>query len=939
MARVTLYPTWENNSGMSNVNGNSGIYREMEDIQVLADPTLFAHWGNEVPGNNYQYAVSSVNGGKYKPSQIEVWNFHVLDHIPENARITEIKVEWAYAKFAYSGMGHGSFGQPVISIPSLGLNAAGNAPPKDVVTDYNVSFSNLKINASDLSDVHVTFDLPMNSASNPCYVKMKYLRLNIEYVLPNYIPSVVIETVNIEYGQESRVFVEVIETNNVVSDAIVPITITVSDGLNVVSGSISGNYTPNTHTWNAKLSNGKAKLTFNVTPSAPSISGTEAVNAFYYDEVHQKYNQGLSSLYITPQKAELIYCNISPNAVQQSLESNHYVLFDLEVENKARTPLQVYIDFDNLQYVGNFEGYDQNTKILTITDWDANNLYVTQLQLYNTTLTNSQVIVSSDAWNGVTRLNVEVNEEFDYEEYYTELDVPLFTLSNMDGTNGKKYVFGCLVRVTGTDSIINGVENARASVINGVETFTKKATLVGEWELLYTEFTYNEAEKLSFRFYGNYVEYDEGKVEFGNLFLIESDYFFGYEYPALSFEDLSMLVVDDGYTNLLLEPPESVTSCKHYFDNIDWMGLSENKYLVVHGLEVTGDVSCEEKCNVLVGFGHTGIDELDYYTTSVNLDKNTQSFKLGGKFETFGLRFSEVMDVLDDIQFYIKVDDAFDNVTPINIQMKNVRIKLYYSMDSTCWEFFINGESSKHFLLDLFADSDIPRGAKYDVNKFKVDGADGEYPNRINLEENKIKLKFTTCECGTIEELNPLLEKVVEWLYPERDSLDNPILKTISFFYAPDVGYDYYIKDKLDAEAVDGAYECEVELIVPSGLAHNIDATAGGSVGTIGHMGKVKPVIYFNLLSHDGDIILLESETQQKIELTGEFIDNLPLNTSMKVDCENKKLYYEAYDEWFSIDPNCITMDSTFFTLNGHYDFSSSVNVKVSEVIYYELKG
>ena len=101
----------------------------MEDIQVLADDTYFAHWGNEDPGAGYIYAVSSVNGGRYKPSQIEVWNFHVLDYIPVNARIKSIRVEYAYAKFAYPNMGHGSFGQPIISIDSLGLFAPGNAPP------------------------------------------------------------------------------------------------------------------------------------------------------------------------------------------------------------------------------------------------------------------------------------------------------------------------------------------------------------------------------------------------------------------------------------------------------------------------------------------------------------------------------------------------------------------------------------------------------------------------------------------------------------------------------------------------------------------------------------------------------------------------------------------------------------------------------------------
>ena len=940
MARVTLYPTWENNTGMRNVNGNTGIYREMEDIQVLHDTTYFAHWGSENPGANYINAVSSVNGGRYKPSQIEVWNFHVLDHIPGNARIKSISVEYAYAKFAYPNMGHGSFGQPVISIPTLGLFGPGNAPPKDVVTEYSLKFDNLKFTAEDLADVRVNFDLPMNTSANPAYVKMNYLRLNIEYITPNYIPSVSFDMYKIQYGQETKVTVEIIESNNAISNAVVDAVVDVSSGLRIVPGSIEGNgtYNPSTKDWAAQTVNGKARLTFKVTPSSPSISGNENVNAFTFLNGESQHSH-FETVYIVPQKAELLMCEVSENAIKQSLNSRHYTLFTLTVQNNARTPLEVHLDFDKLQYEGTLEGYDASTKTLTITEWDGNNYFDVQLRLYSTVLEDAQIICYSNAWNGVTRIKVNVNEEFDYEEYYTELNAPLFTLENMYHTDGQEYVFGCLCRVTGTNNIIKGMKNARASVVNNGEKFTSKVTQIGDWQLLAVKFTYDESRKLSFRFYGNYIEVDQGKIEFGNLFVIHADYYYGYEYPALAFEDLNALITNDDYTNLLLEPPEKNPSSKHYFDLIDWMGLEDNEYLIPHGLEITGDISAEENIGLTLGFGHNGIDEFDFSSESLNIDENTQSFKFGGKFETLGLRFTDIASLLKDLVFYLQIDDLYDNQTPVNVQMKNVKITLYYSLNSDCWEFFVNGVSSKHYLLDLQADSEIPRGAKYDVNKFKVDGADGEYPNRINLKGNKLKLKFGTCECATIEDLNDTLEHIVEWLYPERDSLDNPILKTISFFYAPDVGYDYYIEDKMDAEAVDGAYECEVELIVPSGLARNLHETESAATGHTGHMGKVKPVILFHILSHDSEIMLIESKTGQKLTLTGEFIDNLPLNTLLKLDCGNRKLYYESFGEWFGIDPNNITLDSDFFTLSGYFDFSTSVNCKISEVKYYELKG
>ena len=261
MARITLYPVWENNSGMRNVDEETGIYRGMEDIQVLHDSTYDAHWGNEVPGNNYYYAVSSINSGKrYKPSQIEVKNFHVLDNIPANARITKISVEYAYAKFAYSGLGHGSFAQPTISIPTLNLHAPGNAPPRDTITPYSVAFTNLNIKATDLEDVRVTFDLPANTSSNPAYVKMKYLRLRLEYMLPNYIPTVSFGLNQIEYGMEAPVTIEVLDTNNIVSVADVPVSVIVTPGLEIVPGSVEcqGTFDSVNQLWAAKTKNGKA---------------------------------------------------------------------------------------------------------------------------------------------------------------------------------------------------------------------------------------------------------------------------------------------------------------------------------------------------------------------------------------------------------------------------------------------------------------------------------------------------------------------------------------------------------------------------------------------------------------------------------------------------------------------------------------------------------
>ena len=147
---------------------------------------------------------------------------------------------------------------------------------------YNVKWDNLKFTAADLRDVHVTFDLPMNTSNNPAYVKMKYLRLNIEYITQNYVPSVSFEPNIIEYGKESLVTVDVVETNNTLSTDTVETVVHVTDGLRIVDGSISsqGTFDPDNLRWYAKTNNGKAKLTFKVTPASPAVAGMNNVSAY-----------------------------------------------------------------------------------------------------------------------------------------------------------------------------------------------------------------------------------------------------------------------------------------------------------------------------------------------------------------------------------------------------------------------------------------------------------------------------------------------------------------------------------------------------------------------------------------------------------------------------------------------------------------------------------
>ena len=87
------------------------------------------------------------------------------------------------------------------------------------------------------------------------------------------------------------------------------------------------------------------------------------------------------------------------------------------------------------------------------------------------------------------------------------------------------------------------------------------------------------------------------------------------------------------------------------------------------------------------------------------------------------------------------------------------------------------------------------------------------------------------------------------------------------------------------------------------------------------------------------EIQLIESFSGRILTLTGEFIQNIPEFTNFKVDCENRKVYYKNDDDWFIVDSNNIGIDSEFFILDNEYNFESSVNCKVTSVLYHEYGG
>lgn len=935
MVQMVKYPgTLSHGTGQ----GNTIPFKNCDDINNLKNDNAsqIAHWGNSNPGSRYVNAIAGKNGSRFNPEYIRASNFQF--NLPDNAKVTTVSVQYAYRKRSYSSNTsegtHGSFAGPVITLPSLGLKTTGHAPPRNDYGYYYNRFDNLNLKGKDLnkSDFEVLFDIPKNTSTNPAWIEMIYLRVIVIYTAKNYVPTVNLSKDELMYGEESTVTCSIQETSGTVSSETVGLTFDLPSGFNYTGLS-------STSTGSITTSEGKGRVSFTVSPGDASQQGVFSIGFKENATSHS------ASIPLTVKKPG-VKCTgfqlINKEVEVSTSDVTNSAVLEFSLYSQASTVCTLKFDFDGLSYSG-ITLNDSNEFTVETTDWTANSegyVFSKQLTLSSTVEGDYVISMTSDSFISTYSDTLTVVLPTLSTPYYTLLNLNDFTLSQLK--DGERYVFSCLGRVKDADRVVNGLVNNRASVRVGEdEIFTNKISGVDYWEELSCEFTYNSNQPIFIVFYGNYTEYDLGTVEFGNPLIVQADDYTGYEYPVFIFEPISLLMDKQDYANALIEPPERSSTTRHFFTGFNWQGIDESDVLI-HGIEVNGDISTTAPVNITVGIGKQGMDELDYNLDSTYVDETDSSFQIGGQFRSFGIPLPDINSMLPDLKFFMEVEDSYDNITPFNVDMKNIAITLYYSLNNgEGFDFYINGVSSKYYMIDLNPETVIPRGANFDADTYKVTGADGEYPTYANITNNTINLNFYVfgdCPEGS----HHLMKYVSEYLYPDRDSLDNPILKEISFFFDKEHCYDYYIEDSIESKAIPGGYECSVDLIVPSGLQRSVDKVRVSYAGDIITIGKVKPEIYLYKVhtSDDADDIqVIESESGKTLTLTGDFIKNLPEFTNLKIDCEERKVYYEEFDEWFLVDSSCIGIDSEFFVIDRGFNFEKSVNCKVKNVVYYELTG
>ena len=165
MTTKTLYPTVVTQTSESGTN-----YREFKNL-------------SNITNNKATYAktsqIASKSGTHKRPSTVRTTAYN--SKIPTNATINSVTVE-----YAVDYEGNVSIGKPTVSLIGASGSKTGQALTK-TLTQTSIKFTdNLSTTTVNSSTFGVSINFPANTKADVGYVKIKYVRIVVDYTVPNY---------------------------------------------------------------------------------------------------------------------------------------------------------------------------------------------------------------------------------------------------------------------------------------------------------------------------------------------------------------------------------------------------------------------------------------------------------------------------------------------------------------------------------------------------------------------------------------------------------------------------------------------------------------------------------------------------------------------------------------------------------------------------------
>lgn len=493
----------------------------------------------------------------------------------------------------------------------------------------------------------------------------------------------------------------------------------------------------------------------------------------------------------------------------------------------------------------------------------------------------------------------------------------------------------------GSDTITDYINNLRVGVFNyddsltsNEDTFIKNV----DWS--------NDITTKNFTLYENRFVYDENcpvyfvyshdytgdpvreklNFDFTEPILIEYDDYktlLGYmDFP----KPIKNLLGDGDYASCTIQPQSSTATISLY--EYDSGGLFDMPEFICQGIQISGNYTTSHDIEIALNI-NVGSDT-GYRNKT--LPKGSGEFKVGNRYDLFGLKPHDFRDKLHDILVYLTVNNPYPE--EVLIELNNINITFtYFLMESQGYGFTVDGERSEEYGI-YFNEFDYNVGTKNELKMYHIPGTDETIAYRMNIDDKEISLEVSIDDCD-IEESALLVDKLVQLFTNDRTTLTNkPIPKSIIFDVLNDRQFWWIRKDEIDSTWEYGGFEGKIKLVIPSGTAELIEPTITGSSGTNQGVAAALPEITV-IAKQEKEIHITERYRDQKVILED---DNIEVGDTILIDNKNRHAILKKQNSTENMDiTQSINYDTTWFSLINEYLIESDDAIIVS-VEYHEQR-
>ena len=930
MVQATKYP-------QSIVQESGTSWRSFKNIShVKDDSNSYAETG----------LINGKNDSNYKrPARLTCTNFKFS--IPVGAKINWIRVEYAHQKIADTKDKYPSIGGPTIFLKNTGIKptdyvkATGSSPTKSMTAKTKTFNGTYKVNNSitfvpgsninldyvsvqnydsatnttsytyklpnrstlNNSNFGVEITYPSNTSSNKGYLRIKYIRIVIDYTLSSY--SLLCSDNNpIQHHIMDLCSLKIHLSNLKLTDYNTSINITLPENCIFDSGTASNGGSlkkeGNIITWNTNSgTTGTVECILNLqftTIGTHNITVTELLN-----NTTKSFD---FTIYPTP------------TGLVEEDNSNEKIIYAKQ-NTDFIVPIKIPSNLiDNLSYIKvtcnnniQFNNNATNTTInIPISDFNENGEYL--LTCRTNVLGLSYLYISTDSTIGNVNFIIKVipsnfsypncsilslsNEELDRlgDGYTYTVESFLKIICEIEDIQLFSDYYKNFRMAVFNENIPENLTITPEYLIDNAQYWSSGLTIFNEWEEKTVSFTYNSNNPLYILITGDYMNNhpDEFRIAYTDICIIED--YSEYESSGNFLIPINETIISSSEISIsALDHSNSVVIYDFPFE--ENFGTDDN--IAIRGIEcvlnVETDNDCVLKAKLKSSYGETG-------DRSVKINSSDKEIHIGGEFDLWGFSISKMIN-LEDWSIELQLQNLLNtnNTDVSNITVSDIQIIVYFLPLKKNRVFcIVEGENMRHHGMFLKKPKLSP-GLKTKTKYFEIEGSDFNDPASMNITKKEIELEFSVRGC-TIEETTDLLREIVTFMTNDRDDLNQPIPKRIEFSHIPGYHFDYILEDPIDEDPKTVGYESKMKLTIYDGTSWANEDTVTNTSGSNDGISKVQPVIECVPLSTT--IEITEAIHNQKFTITNE---DFNASSIVRIDCANQKAELKDVqgDEWEDI--------------------------------------